>query len=100
MVPENAKPGDTVIECPHGGYVWPYSGSLKLATCPSCGSKCKVSENQQGIVLSCEEEAVVKVDRYGPLVRKALSRGLKRGNRNYRMAIGQAFPTEESTIGF
>ena len=95
MIPEYAKPGDTVVNCPRGGYVWPYSGSHLRATCPSCGYKCEVTENQNGIVVSPEDGILVDVDRYDQSVRKALSLGLKRGDREYRSGIAEVFPTKD-----
>ncbi|WP_081603379.1 hypothetical protein [Natrinema altunense] len=95
MIPEYAKPGDTVVECPHCGYEWPYSGNNVRATCPSCGYKCKVAENQKGMVLSCEDEVLIDIDEYDQTVRRALSLGLKRGNRDYRDGIAEAFTTKD-----
>jgi len=93
MLPEYSKPGDTIVKCPRGGYMWPYSGNNQRATCPSCGYKCKVTENQKGLVLSCEEEILVDVDRFDRTVRRALSLGLKGGDRDYRNGIAEVFPT-------
>ncbi|WP_135852642.1 hypothetical protein [Halorussus salinus] len=95
MIPEYSKPGDTVVKCPRGGYMWPYSGNSQRATCPSCGYKCKVPENQKGMVLSCEDEILVDVDRFDRTVRRALSLGLKRGDRNYRNGIADVFPKKD-----
>jgi len=95
MIPEYAKPGDTVVKCPRCAYVWPYSGDKQYATCPSGGYKCEVAGNQKGMVLSCEDEILVDVDRYDRTVRRALSLGLKRGDRDYRSGIADAFPTKD-----
>jgi len=95
MLPEYAKPGDNVVKCSNCGYVWPYSGNLLCATCPSCGYKCTVAENQEGMVLSCEDETLVDVDLYDHTVRRALSFGLKRGDREYRNGIAEVFPTRD-----
>lgn len=31
------------VKCAHCGYKWPYSGALKMATCPSCQKKTKTA---------------------------------------------------------
>jgi len=95
MLPQNAKPGDTVVKCSNCGYVWPYSGNQLCATCPSCGYKRTVAKNQEGMVLSCEDEILVNINKYDNTVRRALSFGLKQGDRDYRTGIAEVFPTRD-----
>ena len=33
------------VECHLCGYEWNYSGNMRMATCPSCGRKTPVSED-------------------------------------------------------
>lgn len=34
----------THIECTHCGHEWDYSGSMQMATCPSCQRKTPVND--------------------------------------------------------
>jgi hypothetical protein len=46
------------------------------------------------MVLSSDERRCIKIDQYSQTVRRALSLGLKRGDRDYRNGIADAFPTK------
>jgi len=37
-----------MTECDKCGYEWDYTGKLKMATCPSCGYKTPVPEDDEG----------------------------------------------------
>ena len=95
MLPEHSKPGDTVVQCNDCGHLWPYSDSKELAACPKCGLNTRVMAHQRGMVLSSDERSCIEIDQYSQTVRRALSLGLKQGDRDYRNGIAEAFPTKD-----
>jgi hypothetical protein len=56
-------------------------------------------ENQQGMILSTDDQILVETDRYSQTLRRALSLGLKQGDRDYRQGIKDTFPTKQGDCG-
>lgn len=50
-----------MLKCEHCGYEWEYKGKLARASCPSCGQKVKVSQ-QERIVATATGASPLSVD--------------------------------------
>jgi hypothetical protein len=53
--------GKGMLQCEHCGYEWEYKGKLARASCPSCGQKVKVSQ-QERIVATATGASPLSVD--------------------------------------
>jgi hypothetical protein len=95
---QNDEPGNPIVRCSRENcrYKWAYSGDKEEATCPSCGYKTAVLENQEEIILSGELGAVVETQEFTTRVREALSTVIREGSEKSCKEVAEAFPTRRT----